>query len=105
MDWTQRETCVLFGDAVGAVVVTQSDDDCFFKMSTQYTDALYCSDTWHDTPFQKCKKENNFLYLLDIVSLSKCDYLIGGLVGAVLMALNLKGNNYKDVHILKTGVT
>jgi hypothetical protein len=50
-------------------------------------------------------KENNFLYLLDIVSLSKCDYLIGGLTGAVLMALNLKGNNYKDVHILKTGVT
>ncbi|MBP5134384.1 MAG: ketoacyl-ACP synthase III [Paludibacteraceae bacterium] len=63
VDWTQRETCVLFGDAVGAVVVTQSDDDCFFKMSTQYTDALYCSDTWHDTPFQKCKKENNFLYM------------------------------------------
>lgn len=50
------------------------------------------------------RKENNFLYLLDILALAKCDYLIGWNVGAVLMALNLNGNRYRDVHMLKTGV-
>lgn len=49
-------------------------------------------------------KENNLLYLLDIYALSKCDYLVGGLTGAVLMALNLNGNRYKGVDIVKTGV-
>lgn len=49
-------------------------------------------------------KDNNFLYLLDIHALSRCDYLIGGINGCVLMALNLNGNRYRGVHILKTGV-
>jgi len=53
----------------------------------------------HTTP-----KENNFLYLLDIYALSKCQYLIGGVNGCVLMALNLNGNRYRDVDILNTGV-
>ena len=61
VDWKQRETCVLFGDAAGAVVVTASDDNCFFKLSTQFTDALYCPITWTDTPFQKNTNESNFL--------------------------------------------
>lgn len=63
VDWNQRETCVLFGDAAGAVVVTASDDDCFFKLSTQFTDALYCPTTWTETPFQKNTNESNFLVM------------------------------------------
>jgi hypothetical protein len=50
-------------------------------------------------------KTNNLLYLTDIAALAKCDYLIGGMVGAVLMALNLNGGRYHGVHILNTGVT
>ena len=46
---------------------------------------------------------NNFLYVLEIYALARCDYLIGGVNGGVLMALNLNGNRYKGVHVLNTG--
>lgn len=49
-------------------------------------------------------KENNLYYLLEIYALSRCDYLMGGVNGGVLMALNLNGNRYKGVHVLNTGV-
>jgi len=49
-------------------------------------------------------KENNFMYLLEIHAMAQCDYLIGGVNGGVLMALNLNGNRYKGVDILNTGV-
>lgn len=49
-------------------------------------------------------KMNNMFYLLEIYALSRCDYLIGGVNGGVLMALNLNGNRYKGVHVLNTGV-
>ena len=47
---------------------------------------------------------NDFIYLLEIYAMSKCDYLIGGVNGGVLMALNLNGNRYKGVHVVNTGV-
>ena len=47
---------------------------------------------------------NDFMYILEIYAMSKCDYLIGGVNGGVLMALNLNGNRYKGVHVLNTGV-
>ena len=49
--------------------------------------------------------ENNLFYLLETYMLASCDYLIGTHNGAVLMACNLNGNQYKDVHILKTSIT
>ena len=49
-------------------------------------------------------KMNNMFYLLEIYALSRCDYLIGGVNGGVLMALNLNGNRYRGVHVLDTGV-
>lgn len=49
-------------------------------------------------------KENNMMYLLEIYAMARCDYLIGGVNGGVLMALNLNGNRYKGVDIVKTGV-
>lgn len=48
---------------------------------------------------------NNFMYLLEMYALSKCDYIIGGYNGGVLVALNWNGNTYKDVHILSTGTS
>ena len=49
-------------------------------------------------------KMNNMFYLLEIYALAKCDYLIGGVNGGVLMALNLNGNRYRGVHVLNNGV-
>ena len=56
------------------------------------------------TPEGVSHLENNRLYLLDIYALARCDYLIGGVNGGVLMALNINGNQYRGVHIIKTGV-
>ncbi|MCQ2208871.1 MAG: beta-ketoacyl-ACP synthase 3 [Paludibacteraceae bacterium] len=51
IDWNKRETCVLFGDAAGAVIVENGGDDCYFHLSTHYTDALHCNSTYVSTPF------------------------------------------------------
>ena len=47
---------------------------------------------------------NDFMYMLEVYALSQCDYLIGGVNGGVLMALNLNGNRYSGVHVMNTGV-
>ena len=49
--------------------------------------------------------ENDMNYLLEILALAQCDYLIGGYNGGVLAACNFNGNKYQGVHILKTGVS
>ena len=49
-------------------------------------------------------KENNLFYLLEIYALGRCDYLMGGVNGGVLMALTLNGNRYRGVHVINTGV-
>lgn len=59
--------------------------------------------SWQRLPHTS-KKENNFLYLLDIVCLSKCAYLYGGINGCTMMALTLNGNRYRGVHVINTGV-
>ncbi len=43
-------------------------------------------------------------YLVSILCLSKCDYLIGPGVGGTLGALRLNGGKYKDIKILDLGV-
>lgn len=77
--------------------------DCTFVHKERY--ANFKSGKW--LAFQRLPnttpRDNNFLYLADIVSLSRCQYLIGGVNGCVLMALNLNGNRYKGIDILNTG--
>ncbi len=45
MDWTDRNTCVLFGDGAGAVIVKPSDEpgilSCHLAADGQYRDLLY----------------------------------------------------------------
>lgn len=50
-------------------------------------------------------KQNNFMYMLEVSALARCEYLFGGRNGGVLMALNLNGNRYKGVRVLETGVS
>jgi hypothetical protein len=77
---------------------------CRFVVKERYAGRFFEKALVHQRLQTMTPKENNMMYLLEIVALSRCDYLIGGYNGGVLMALNLKGNNYKGVHILKTGV-
>lgn len=52
VDWTQRNTCVLFGDGAGAVVLTQGDNVKSIRLSTSSKqDALYQQRKLESTPF------------------------------------------------------
>lgn len=53
IDWERRESCVLFGDGAGAVVVSNEGEDCAVKVTACYTPALNCNVKQGDTPFRK----------------------------------------------------
>ena len=63
VDWTKRETCVLFGDGAGAVVVTEGGEDCKFRLKTQHTDALICGANYGNSPFNKVENSEPYLYM------------------------------------------
>lgn len=52
VDWTQRNTCVLFGDGAGAVVLSQGDNVKSIRLSTSSKqESLYQQRKLEDTPF------------------------------------------------------
>lgn len=53
IDWERRESCVLFGDGAGAVVVSDEGGECAIKVTASYTPALNCNIKQGDTPFRK----------------------------------------------------
>ncbi len=61
VDWARRETCVLFGDAAGAVIVGNGGEDYKIHLSTQYTDALNCHRTYPGTPFREMQDRYPYL--------------------------------------------
>lgn len=59
VDWSQRSTCVLFGDGAGAVVLTKGDDMKAINLTTtSKTESLYQMRVLEKTPFIK-KEETN----------------------------------------------
>ena len=57
-DYTDRNTCVLFGDGAGAAVVVASDDDrgilsTFLKSDGRYGELLWIPDGGTENPFQR----------------------------------------------------
>lgn len=56
-DWTDRGTCVLFGDGAGAVVLKRSDKPCLLHPilggTADREDVLYCHREKRSTPFSK----------------------------------------------------
>ena len=53
VDWTQRETCVLFGDAAGALVLGEGDNLLSSKLtSTPMPDVIYYRLPCEATPFE-----------------------------------------------------
>ena len=63
VDWTKRETCVLFGDAAGSVVVGEGGEDYVVQLGTQWTDALYAPCSANKTPFQEIGSNEPYLYM------------------------------------------
>lgn len=59
VDWSDRRTCVLFGDGAGAVVVTEGDALKAIKVTnTSKTDVLYEERKLEPTPYIKKDEKN-----------------------------------------------
>ena len=59
VDWTDRSTCVLFGDAAGAVLITEGD--CMKSMrvtNMSKTDVLYEERKLEPTPYLRRNEDN-----------------------------------------------
>ena len=57
VDWTDRSTCVLFGDGAGAVVLKRSEKACLhypiLSGSQDFEDVLYCKRDKRSNPFNE----------------------------------------------------
>jgi 3-oxoacyl-[acyl-carrier-protein] synthase-3 len=52
-DWTDRRSCVLFGDGAAAAIVTSGGEDFLFQMTTQSNSSvLYAKNQPGNSPFQ-----------------------------------------------------
>jgi 3-oxoacyl-[acyl-carrier-protein] synthase-3 len=62
VDWNDRNTCVLFGDGAGAVVVTAGDDLKYINLTAngEYEN-LYATSPCGNNPFNDNKQEPSFL--------------------------------------------
>jgi 3-oxoacyl-[acyl-carrier-protein] synthase-3 len=58
VNWQERDTCILFGDAAGAVIVSNEGEDALFNIGTRYIGALYCPMNYGNSPFCKHDKED-----------------------------------------------
>ncbi|GHU50351.1 3-oxoacyl-[acyl-carrier-protein] synthase 3 [Clostridia bacterium] len=63
-DWSDRSTCVLFGDGAGAVVVEKSGDDPIFRVNTaSHTDILYSRYEPGNSPFVQEHQPKHYLHM------------------------------------------
>jgi 3-oxoacyl-[acyl-carrier-protein] synthase-3 len=64
VDWTRRETCVLFGDGAAAVVVDGADGLMAMRLTTRGDQTLLrMSASTGNSPFADTKIERDFLYM------------------------------------------
>lgn len=64
VDWTDRATCVLFGDGGGAVVLGEGDALRYIEINAKGdTDVLKCPHGENTSPFYKDKGEHPYLYM------------------------------------------
>ena len=62
LDWTDRSTCVLFGDAAGAVVLSKGDDLLSIKLTAAGDEtSLYAPNVSGNCPFYKQRDTDPFL--------------------------------------------
>ncbi len=78
VDWTDRTTCILFGDGAGAVVLTASDEpgvlSSHISSDGQYQDLLYLpslSRDCHDDDDRYIKMQGNEVFKIAVNTLGK----------------------------------
>jgi 3-oxoacyl-[acyl-carrier-protein] synthase-3 len=83
VDWTDRGTCVLFGDGAGAVVLEASDEPgvlaCNLHAAGRYTDLLYANNSmWEHNDSHHIKMDGRAVYK---VAVSKLDEIVDQTLG------------------------
>lgn len=64
LDWTDRSTCVLFGDGAGAAVLEKGDNLLSIKISASGNrDYLRIPNVMGNSPFSQDKQEPSYLYM------------------------------------------
>lgn len=68
-DYTDRNTCVLFGDGAGAVIMEATEEDCgvlatFLKSDGRYTELLWIPDGGSLHPCQSLNSSDSRVYLI-----------------------------------------
>ncbi|NLP21299.1 MAG: ketoacyl-ACP synthase III [Erysipelotrichaceae bacterium] len=63
IDFTDRNTCILFGDGAGAIVVEKGEDAYFFTKSKGNFDVLYAEGTSLNTDLDVKEITGGFLYM------------------------------------------
>ncbi len=64
VDWTDRSTCVLFGDAAAAAVVGPMEGEFLFEMTTNSnTEFLNAYNSPGNCPFEKTDREHKGIYM------------------------------------------
>ncbi|MGI6175939.1 MAG: beta-ketoacyl-ACP synthase III [Christensenellales bacterium] len=64
VDWTDRATCVLFGDGAGAAVLTEDDTPVSFKLATESKkEFLYGINPPGNCPYTKHEPERRPIYM------------------------------------------
>ena len=64
IDWTDRSTCILFGDGAGAVVLGPGDDLLSIKISARGDDkALFLAGRVGNSPFSAYRRTNPFVFM------------------------------------------
>ena len=96
VDWTDRNTCVLFGDGAGAVIVRATDEDCGILNCKLHSDGQYFN-ILNTTGGVSSTKDSGFVYMegKEVFKLA-----INKMASCVIENLNECGLTESDVDLL-----
>lgn len=98
-DWSDRGTCILFGDGAGAAVLQNNDSDsgilaAFLDGENDFNGALTCSVSYDATPFGSAKGEHN---KIEMNGKSVFRYAVGAMTEAVTRVAENAGKSLEDI--------
>ncbi len=96
VDWTDRSTCVLFGDGAGAVVLGEGDNLLSIKINTHGgDDVVGIHSTKGNCPFAPVREESNGFVFMNGQETYK--YAIGAMSEDIIEAAAMAGLSVEDI--------
>jgi 3-oxoacyl-[acyl-carrier-protein] synthase-3 len=98
-DWTDRSTCVLFGDGAGALILEKSEEEgvraCFSAARSDISDAIYCRSHPIQNPWCEDKDERPMLIQMNGKEVFK--FATFAMVDGVEKAAEMAGRSLEDI--------